>query len=403
MKASAGKHRILMLLGNNPFPQDARVRQEAFSLAEAGYHVSVVCPRANGQPRRELVRGVHVYRYRKSFDAKRPLGYAFEYLEATVAALVLSIRVAFEEGFDVIHAHNPPDTYGLVAAVYKLFGRRFVYDHHDLSPEMYEARFPHSPRRSIVNTLIALEKLSHRLADHVIATNESYRLIAIERGGVDPGKVSVVRNGPDLERIRPVEGDEALGAQASTILGYVGVMGYQDGLDHLLRAVHHLVYDLGRTDAYAVLIGKGDAWTEMKQMATALEIDDYVRFTGHIPDDEMLQLLSTADICLVPDPSNAFTDRSTMIKIMEYMALGKPIVAFDLPEHRVTAQEAAMYARPNDDLEFARTIAALIDDPQRRAKMGEFGRRRAVSELSWDCSVPHLLAVYAELFADGQT
>jgi glycosyltransferase involved in cell wall biosynthesis len=388
-----------MFLGNNPFPQDRRVSQEAFSLAAAGYRVAVVCPRADGQSSREVVRGVSVYRYRKPFDAKGAFGYAVEYLQATVAAFVLSLQVALREGFDVIHAHNPPDTYWFPAAIYKLFGKRFVYDHHDLSPEMYAARFPQSTRRSIVNMLIVLEKLSYRLADRVIATNESYRVNAIERGGVDPARVTIVRNGPNLERIHPVDGDATLRSQASTILGYAGVMGYQDGLDHLLRAMRHLVYDLGRTDVLAVLIGNGDAYAEMRQMATRLEIDNYVSFTGHVPEDEMVRLLSASDICLDPDPSNAYTDRSTMIKMMEYMAIGKPIVAFDLPEHRVTAGDAAVYVRSNDDLEFARAIGDLIDDPARRARMGEAGRRR-VRELSWDCAVPYLLDVYGELFGD---
>jgi glycosyltransferase involved in cell wall biosynthesis len=400
MKASAGKRRILMLLGNNPFPQDERVAQEAYSLVDAGYDVAVVCQRLRSQRRRERWRGVEIYRYRKLGDAQSAVGYMLEYLQATLAALALSLRVSFNSGFDVLHAHNPPDTYWVLGAIYKPLGKRFVYDHHDLSPEMYAARFPGRSNRLVRWALTFFERLSYRVADHVIATNESYRKVAIERGGIASDQVTVVRNGPDLERVHPVDPDPELRARAGTLLGYVGLMGYQDGLDHLLRAVHHLVQDLGRTDVLAVLIGRGDAWGELQELTAKLGLERYVWFTGRIPDSDMLRFLSTVDICLDPDPSNAFTDRSTMIKMSEYMALGKPIVAFDLPEHRVTAREAALYARPNDDLEFARAIAELMDDPDRRETMGRAGRRRVESELEWSHSVPPLLAAYARIFGE---
>jgi glycosyltransferase involved in cell wall biosynthesis len=403
MTASAGKRRSLMLLGNNPFPQDERVAREAYSLVKAGYVVTVVCPRAAGQPRRECWRRVQVYRYRRPPDPQGTLGYALEYVQATLAALGLSIRVAAGGGFDLLHAHNPPDTYWLLAALYKPFGKRFLYDHHDLSPEMYAARFSKRPSPALRSMLTLLEKLSYRFADHVIATNESYRKVAIERGGMAPEQVTVVRNGPDLERVHPVDPDPELRARAGTILGYVGVMGYQDGLDHLLRALRHLVHDLGRTDMLAVLIGKGDARDEMQRLAHELELDQHVWFTGRISDEDLLRYLCTADICLDPDPSNPFTDRSTMIKMAEYMALGKPIVAFDLPEHRVTAEEAAVYVRPNDELEFARAIAALIDDPERRALMGAIGRERVAEKLQWDLSVPALIEAYERVLGDGST
>jgi len=389
-----------MLLGNNPFPQDQRVSQEAASLVEAGYEVSIVCPRLNGQPPRDRWRGVHVYRYRKPFDPQGAVGYALEYAQATLAALALSVRVALERGFDVIHAHNPPDTYWLVGALYKPFGKRFVYDHHDLSPEMYSARFPDRPGGMLRSILGALEKLSYRVSDHVLVTNESYRRVAIGRGRMSADKVTVVRNGPDFGRVHQVPADPELRARAATLLGYVGVMGYQDGIDHLLRAIAHLVYDLGRTDTLAVLIGGGDAWEEMRRLAVELEIEPYVWFTGPVDGDELMRLLSTVDVCLDPDPSNPYTDRSTMIKMMEYMTLGKPIVAFDLTEHRVTAGEAAVYVEADDDLEFARAIAELMDDPERRARMGAFGRRRVQSELEWAYSVQHLLEAYAQLFGE---
>lgn len=397
MKASAGRRRILMLLGNNPFPQDERVAQESASLVEAGYRVAVICPRAQGQPKRESWRGVEVYRYRQPFEPQGALGYAIEYVQATLAALFLSVRVAIDGRFQVIHAHNPPDTYWVVAAPYKALRVRFIYDHHDLSPEMYEARFSGRSSRALKWILTVFERLSYRLADYAIATNESYREMAIERGRMSPERVAVVRNGPDLDRVHLVDPDPVLRERAANLLGYVGVMGYQDGLDHLLRAVRHLVFDLGRTDVLAVLIGKGDALEEMKRLSAELGLSEHVWFTGRVSDEALLSMLSTVDICLDPDPSNPFTDRSTMIKMAEYMTLGKPIVAFDLPEHRVTAQDAAVYVRPNDELEFARAIADLIDDPARRAAMGAAGRRRVDDALSWHHSVPPLLAAYEQL------
>ena len=225
----------------------------------------------------------------------------------------------------------------------------------------------------------------------------------MRRGGVPAERIAIVRNGPDLARLRPVCPDPDLRRRAPHIFGYVGVMGVQDGLDYLLRALQHLLRDLGRDDFYAVIVGKGDALPGLKAMAAGMGLGEHVWFTGRIPDADLVRCLSTADICLVPDPSNPFNDRSTMIKIMEYMALGKPIVAFDLPEHRFSAQTAALYARPNDELEFARGLAQLMDDPARREAMGASGRRRVENELAWPYSVPHLLNAYRRLWSEPAT
>jgi glycosyltransferase involved in cell wall biosynthesis len=297
----------------------------------------------------------------------------------------------------VIHAHNPPDMLVLLAACYKPLGVQFVFDQHDLSPEMYDVRFGGKGSPAIRWLLSLFERLSLRLADHVIATNQSYKAVAMERGGLPDTRVSVVRNGPDLRRVRPVEPDPALRAKGAMILGYVGQMGVHDGIDYLLRAIRHLVVDLRRAEAYCVIIGSGEMWEELRAMAASLGIERHIWFTGRVSDDELVRYLSTADICLDPDPLNPFNDRSTMIKMLEYMALGKPIVAFDLTEHRVSAQGAALYARPNDELDFARRIAELMDDPEQRERMGALGRARVEQELAWDHSVPGLLRVYQEL------
>jgi len=386
-----------MLLENLPYPQDHRVFREASALTAAGYRVSVICPRGKGQPAFENVRGVQTYRYWAPRQANGLLGYIWEYGYSMAATFLLSLVISFKQGFDVVHAHNPPDTFVFIAAFYKLFGKRFVFDHHDLSPEMYRARFPDGGSRFVYRVLVWLEKLTCRLADQVIATNESYKKVEMERGAVPERRISVVRNGLEVPSGRRVEPDPVLRRKARTIIGFVGVMGFQDGVDCFLRALRHLVFDLGRTDFYAVIIGTGDAWAGLKTMATELALDKYVWFTGRVSDEDLLRYLSAADICVDPDPSNPFNDRSTMIKVMEYMALAKPIVAFDLPEHRFTAQQAALYVKPNDELAFARALAELMDEPLRRQLMGAFGEHRIRTALAWRFSVPKLLDAYKQV------
>ena len=396
MKRSVG-NRVLMLLENCAYPRDDRVRQEARSLATAGYRVSVICPLDPGQPWRETLDGVCVYRFPAPPPPNGFLGYFWEYGYSMAVTFVISLLVFFREGFDVVHAHHPPDTFVFIAAFYKLFGKRFVYDHHDLAPEMYYARFGGRGNRLVYHALVLLEKLSCRLADHVIATNQSYKMVEMQRGHVPEERITIVRNGPDLGRLRPMESDLVLQRMGKTIIGYVGVMGFQDGVDFLLRALQHLVYDLGRTDFFCALVGAGDALPGLRSLTEELSLADYVLFTGWVEHTEVARYLSAMDIGVAPEPSNSYNDRSTVVKIMDYMALGKPIVAFDLPEHRVTAQDAAVYARPNDELAFARQIAALMDDPQRRQRMGKTGRERIETELGWSYQEKHLLEAYEAL------
>lgn len=400
MKASSG-NRVLMLLENNPYPQDPRVRREARSLVVAGYQVSIICPAARGQPWREMLGGVRVYRFPAPPPAHGVLGYLWEYGYSMVATFVISLLVFLRVDFDIVHTHNPPDTFVVIAALYQLLGKRFVYDHHDLAPEMYYARFDGKGSQLVYHTLVLFERLSCRLADHVIATNESYKMVEMRRGLVPEDCITIVRNGPDLNILRPGEPDADLQQKGKTIIGYVGDMGFHDGVDYLLRALQRLVYDLGRTDFFCVIIGTGDAWADLKVLALQLGIGEYVWFTGYVSDADLIRYLSTADMCVDPDPSNSFTDRSTMIKVMEYMALGKPIVAFDLHEHRVTAQDAAAYVIPNDELSFAQQIVALMDDPERRKKMGQIGRERVEKELAWSYQSKRLLEAYEALAAPG--
>jgi len=396
MKASSN-NRVLMLLENQAYPQDVRVRREANALTTAGYTVSVICPAAPGQPSREVIRGVRLFRYPKPSGANGFLGYLREYAYSTGASFALSLIVFFREGFDVIHAHNPPDTFVFVAAFYKMFGKRFVFDHHDLSAEMYQARMPDGGNRMVYHALVLLEKLTCFFADHVIATNESYKRMEMERAGVPEEHITVVRNGIELDRGLPTEPERSLVEKGKIIIGYVGVMGFQDGVDYLLRALHHLIHDLGRTDFYCVLVGTGDMWPKLLELARDLNLDQYVWFTGFVPNAKMQNCMCAADICVAPEPSNPFTDRSTMVKIIHYMSLSKPIVAFDLPEHRVTAGDAAVYVKPNDELAFAKALAELMDDPLRRQALSELGRRRFETDLAWEYSVAKLLEAYQKI------
>ncbi len=403
MRSSAGK-RVMMLLENNPYSQDSRVKQEAQTLHRAGYRVTVVCPkRESSDTMRAVVDGVRLYRFRAARNTGGFAGYVWEFGYSTMVMLFLSLIVWIREGVDVVHAHNPPETLFLIGGFYKMFGKKFVFDHHDVSPEMYDARYGTGARPSVRNILALLERLTFRTADHVIATNESYRAIAIGRGRVPKSAVTIVRNGPETNSMREMDPDPTLRSKAKTILGYVGIMGPQDGVDYLLRAMYHLINDLGNEDVYCVLIGKGDSIPDLENLAKELGITDKVWFTGWISNKEDLyRMLSTVDICVDPDPSNAYNDLCTMIKMMEYMVLGKPIVAFDLPEHRVSAGDAAVYGQANDEMDMARKIEELMGDPTRRRYMGKIGRERVYSDLSWERQEENLLAAY-ETVTDFRT
>ena len=399
MKPSRSRpRRVLILVENLPSPFDRRVWQEATTLRDAGYVVSIICPTGKGYDKKfEAISGIHIYRYKLGVEAAGAAGYALEYSIALARTFALAWRVLFTRGFDVVHACNPPDLFFLIGAFFKLFGKRFVFDHHDLNPELYEAKFG---RRDVFHRLmLKLEYCTFRTADVSIATNESYRRVAIERGCMSPDRVFVVRSGPSLERLRILPADERLKRGRRYLVGYVGVMGRQEGIDYLLRAARRIVLELGRGDVHFGLVGGGTSLEEMVALARELGIADHVTFTGRVPDQEMLAMLNTADVCVNPDVANEMNDKSTMNKIMEYMALGKPIVQFDLAEGRYSAQRASLYARKNDAVDLAAKILELLDDPVRRAEMGDYGRRRVENELEWRYEAPKLLAAYETLWA----
>jgi glycosyltransferase involved in cell wall biosynthesis len=390
--------RVLFLVENLPSPFDRRVWQEATTLRDAGYGVSIVCPTGKGYDKKfERIDGIDIYRYNLPMEADGALGYLIEYS----AALAFSLFHSFRIKFDIVHACNPPDLFFLIGGFWKLFGKKFVFDHHDANPELFEAKFG---RRGLLwKAMVWLEKLTFRTADISIATNESYKRIALTRGGMPSDKVFVVRSGPSLERMKVFPPNENLKRQKKYLVGYVGVMGKQEGIDYLLRAAAHIVHDLGRKDVHFGLVGGGTSLDEMKRLAGELGLDDYVTFTGRVPDEQMLAVLNTADVCVNPDVANEMNDISTMNKVMEYMALGKPIVQFDLAEGRFSARESSLYARRNNALDLAEKILFLLENPALRKQMGEFGRRRVLEELEWRHEAPKLLAAYESLVPKDQS
>lgn len=391
--------RVLILVENLPSPFDRRVWQEATTLHANGYDVVIICPTGKGcEAFYERIDGIHIYRYNLPTEASGAKSYMVEYAAAVWHTFRLAWKVRRRHGFDVVHACNPPDLLFLIGGFFKLFfGTKFLFDHHDINPELYEAKF--GRRDFWWRVMVWLERMTFRAADVSIATNESYKRIAIERGGMAPEKVFLVRSGPKLDRLKILPPKAEWKRGRKFLVGYVGVMGKQEGIDYLLKAVRHIVYQLGRTDVHFTLGGSGTSLEEMKQMAVDFGIADYVTFTGRVPDQEILEILNTADVCVNPDVANEMNDKSTMNKIMEYMALGKPIVQFDLTEGRFSAREASLYARKNDAVDFAEKILELLADPDARARMGRYGRQRVEKELAWEYEVPKLLAAYEAVFA----
>ena len=403
--ATAAAHpnrRVLIIVENLPVPFDRRVWMEATTLRGAGYQVSIICPTGKGYDARyECIDGIHIYRHPLPADADSTFGYLLEYGAALFWQLFLSLKILFTRGFDVIHACNPPDLIFLVALVHRCFGKKFLFDHHDLCPELFATKFDKpGVRNALLHRLLKfVERRTFALATVSIATNESYKRIAVERGGMDPGRVFVVRSGPNLDKIRPGKPNPALKRGRDHLVGYVGVIGRQEGLDLLVDAAAWIAAQ-GRDDIHYGIVGGGPELERVKAYAAAKGLADSFTFTGRAPDALLMEMLNTADLCVNPDRVDAMNDLSTMNKIMEYMALGKPIVQFDVKEGRVSAQEASLYAKPNDPIDLARKMLELIDDPALRRTMGEAGRKRVVEQLGWDKEAPKLLAAYDALYAD---
>ena len=398
MTASTGKgRRVLIIVENLPVPFDRRVWSEATELARAGYTVSVICPTGKGHDAAyEELEGVHIYRHSLPFEAHGALGYLREYGAALWHEARLAFRVRREHGIDLIHGCNPPDLIFLVAWLLRPFGVRYLFDHHDICPELFETKFG---KRGLLWRLTLLQEwLTFKTAIVSIATNESYARIARERGGMAPEDVFVVRSGPKVEKLELRPSRPELKKGAAHLIGYVGVIGQQEGLDLLIDAAAHLTGPMGRRDVHFGIVGGGPELPVVEAEVVRRGLEEFFTFTGRAPDDLLLDMLNTADICVNPDRATPMNDLSTMNKILEYMTLKKPIVQFDLREGRESAGPASLYARKNDPVDFAEKIAELLDDPDRRAEMGAAGRARILDRFSWDHSAPALLAAYDRAF-----
>ncbi len=390
----SGKH-ILIIVENLPLPFDRRVWQEANTLAENGAKVSIICPKMKGYTKSyEKINDIEIYRHPLPLEASGAMGYLLEYSVALFWEFVLSVKIFFKKRFQVIHGCNPPDLIFIVALFFKLFGVKYVFDHHDINPELYIAKY--NKKGFFYKFLLLAERLTFATASYSIATNESYKEIAIRRGKMPEDKVQVVRSGPKLDRLTLSDGHEKYKKGRKYLVGYVGVIGEQEGLDLLLESAKIIIAK--RTDVQFAIVGGGTELDKLKQLAATLKIESYVDFYGRVDDQSLVDVLNTADVCVNPDKPTEMNNLSTMNKIMEYMALKKPIVQFDLKEGRLSAREASLYADNTSVNDFAEKIIWLLDRPEERKKMGEYGYLRVVNELSWNHESEKLISFYRRVF-----
>ena len=392
--------RVLIIVENLPVPFDTRVWKESCSLRDAGYDVQVLCPKGKGYEKtHEVIGGIHIYRHRMTKEGNTPFGYLKEFACALFWEVCYSWWIYLRHRFDIIQGCNPPDDIVIVALPFKLFKVKYIFDHHDANPELYLSKY--GKKNFLYKAQVWLERMTYRLSDVVICTNSSYKNLALTRGNLDPANVFIVRNGPDLDTFKAVSPDLALKHGKDYLVGYVGTMSTQEGLDLLLDVALH-IRDMGRNDVHFTCIGGGPGLVDLQKMAREKGLCDTVTFTGRISFNELLAILSSADVCVNPDRPCEMNDISTMIKIMEYMALAKPIVQFDLKEGKFSAGEASLYADNHNQVpDFASKIVWLLDHPEERKRMGQLGRRRVEQELAWEYSVEHLLAAYKRACSKG--
>ena len=388
-----GKH-ILIVVENLPVPFDRRVWQEATTLKEQGAKISIICPKMKGYTQsREVIDGIEIYRHPLPLEASGALGYLMEYGAALFWELVLAIRIYSKKRFHVIQGCNPPDLIFLIALPFKLLGVKYVFDHHDINPELYEAKF--NKKDWFYKLMVFFEKLTFKTADASIATNESYRNIAIQRGGMNPAKVTVVRSGPKLDRLKLTAGNPVYKKGRTYLIGYLGVIGDQEGIDLLLESFKYIVEK--RQDVQLAIVGGGTSVESLKALSLQMGLGEYVDFYGRVSDELLVDILNTADVCVNPDRPTTMNQLSTMNKIMEYMALQKPIVQYDLKEGRFSAQQASLYADNTNTTDFAEKVIWLLDNPEERKKMSAFGYSRVVRELSWEFESKVLIDFYKRL------
>lgn len=395
----AKTYKVLMLIENASVPFDNRVWAEATTLRDQGFQVSMIGPKGSTRDRESCIciEGIHIYRYQLPSNSNKHAAYILEYSISMLMTFLLSFKVLFRHGFDVIHTANPPDIFFMIGLFYRLFGKKFVFDQHDLSPEVFQVKF-NGNMRLLHKLLLFLEWGSYQTAQVVITTNASQKRFAIERGHCHPNKAFIVRNGPELDRIKLVPPEPELKRGRRYLLAYVGSMEVQYGVEYALYALHDLVYKRGRQDVSLVLMGDGEQTLKLQALAHELQLDEYVHFTGWLLAEDIVRYLTVADIGLTTCPKNAHNDYATPVKTMEYMAMGKAGVAFDLAETRLTAQDAVLYAKPNLTEDFANKIETLLNDQELRLKMGAIGRKRIEEALNWDYDKKNLLLAYETLF-----
>ncbi len=388
---------VLIIVQNLPVPLDRRVWLESRALCADGARVTVICPTAPGLARHEVLDGIAIYRYPPPPEARNALGFLVEFVWCWLLTAMLSVVVKVREGFDVIQACNPPDTYWLLAKLWRAAGVRFVYDQHDLNPEVLLSRFGRPAgaiSRLQLRFLLWLERHSYWTADEIIVTNRSYRDAATLRGMLDPAKITIVRSGPDTTAMVATERDPSVLRGHRHLAVYLGIMGPQDGVHNVLLALEEIVHGRGRTDCAVALLGFGDCFDELVALTAELGLEDHVTFTGRVDATEITRYLSSADLGLGPDPYSPLNNVSTMNKTMEYMAFGLPVVSFDLNETRVSAAGAGIFVAPGDISAFADEWCALLDDAPRRARLGRVGRQRAVHALDWSIQAARYVSVY---------
>ncbi len=392
------RRKVLIIVENLPVPFDRRVWMEATTLKRNGYDVSVICPMTNKYNKKyENIDGINIYRH-PLFEAAGGLQYIVEYITALFYEFILSFKVYFKHGFHVIHACNPPDNIFIIGLFWKIFGVKFIFDHHDLNPELYVAKY--NKKDMFYKMLVLLEKFTFRIADVVIATNNSYRNIAIKRGKKNNTDVFVVRSAPRLNDMKPLLPNEKYKREKKYLVGYVGVMGKQEGLEYLLKAAKYIVYEKNRKDIHFLLMGSGNYFDVLVALRDKYQLQKYVEFTGRVSDDFLKEALSTADVCVNTDEYNELNNLSTMNKIVEYMAMKCPIVQFEMKEGKFSAEKASLYALPNDEIDLANKILNITDDKSKALEMAEYGRKRFEKLLAWEYQEPILLKAYNKIFGD---
>jgi len=394
------KKNVLLLVENNSVPFDRRVMRQGKTLQKAGFNVKIISPKSKENPKSfEKLEKISVYRYPPIFSPGGPLGYVREYLWAFLCTLFITVKIRLKAKIHIIHSANPPDIFWALALVFKIFKTKYIFDEHDLSPELYLSRYKYARKNLVYKMLLALERISYKVADAVIVTNQSYQKIARQRGRLKAEKIHIVRNGPDTTSFKVGKKNDVWKNGRKYLVAYLGTMAVQDGVDYLIRACRYLVFTKKRTDFQFVLAGAGDEFENLKSLSKKLGIENYINFTGRIPDNQVIEILSTADVCVDPDPFNPLNNLSTMNKIMEYMVCRSPIVSFNLKEAKFSAGEAALYVKNNSVEALGEGIIKIVQDKSLANKMAEFGYNRAVKKLSWQSQERKLLETYKYVLA----